>query len=411
VKPFGVALIGALFAWPLLQAYRRGRAARPLQRWQDQPWPARWPHVTVIIPAWEENGTLEACLERVSKLDYPNYEVILAAGGNDGTYEIAERMSRQNRRFRVIRQRSAGGKNGAMNDAVRQASGEVLVFLDADSIVSPFWLKSLVAALGNCESSEVYAASTGRVVAAQRTLVARVGEMNQTLEYEARGRVSLQGSGSMAIWRWAWDRVGAIPEGAYADDWDLNARIHHAGMRVSYAPTAVVWSERPATLAQWWQNELRWRRIHLTSLIRIARAEMPDTWSAARALYPYLVGWSFVTLASAALAQRLLPARPRLAGSAWLAVTATALARELAGAVETAAYTGNPAWLAAAPVIPVLTVTGWIASVVATLTSRRAPLHFKGPRSRPPAWRSTESEPRSDLPQVNGEEAVAEMIA
>jgi cellulose synthase/poly-beta-1,6-N-acetylglucosamine synthase-like glycosyltransferase len=338
----------------------------------------------VIIPAWRERGTLEACLASIRRVDYPVYEIIVAAGGADGTLDAAERLSRQDPRMLVIPQRPAGGKNGAMNDAVRAATGDALVFLDADGLVSPSWLKALIAGLGPAPGGPAFAASTGRFVAARRTLIARAGEMSQVLEYESRGRVSLQGSGSMALWRTAWDAVGALPEGPYADDWDLNARLRHARLAVSYAPSAVVLTERPHTIGQWWSNELRWRRIHLASLLRIARAEMPDAVAAARSLYPYIAGWAFMALGAAALIGRLLPGASRRVESLWWVVVAPALSREVAGVVETVVYTGDMRWMSVALVSPILTVLGWIAAVIATLTVRRAPIHFKGPRQWTP---------------------------
>jgi glycosyltransferase involved in cell wall biosynthesis len=384
VNPLVRGVAAALSALPFMVACWRGRSARSEQRWQHLHNPEIWPSVSVIIPAWCERGTLEACLAAVRQLDYPEYEIIVAAGGPDGTLEAAMRLSRRDPRIRIVPQRPTAGKNGAMNDAVRAAAGEALVFLDADGLVSPSWLKALVAGLGPASEARAYAASTGRFVSARRTLIARAGEMSQVLEYESRGRVSLQGSGSMALWRTAWDVVGELPEGPYADDWDLNARLRHADLAVSYAPNAIVLTERPHSLAQWWSNELRWRRIHLGSLLRVARAEMPDSAAAARSLYPYIAGWAFVAFSAAALMGRLLPRASRISGSLWCVVAAPALSREVAGVVETAVYTGDPRWLSVALVTPALTVLGWIAAVIASLTVRRAPIHFKGPRQWSP---------------------------
>jgi cellulose synthase/poly-beta-1,6-N-acetylglucosamine synthase-like glycosyltransferase len=380
VKAYALAAVAAGTVLPLLAAYCRGRAARGLVRWRNQPAPAEWPTVSVIIPAWRERGTLDDCLTHVRRVDYPPFEIIVAAGGLDGTYERALRVSEEDRRIRVIPQRAEGGKNGAMNDAVPTSTGAVLVFLDADSEVSPGWLKALVAALGSDGCGEGYAASTGRLVPMRRTLISRLGEMGQALEYEARGRVSLQGSSSVAVRRAAWDAVGELPEGPYADDWDLNARLHHAGMQVSYARAAVVRTEAPATLREWWANELRWRRIHLTSLLRVARAKMTDKRSAVRALYPYIAGWTIALLGAAALALRLLGWKSRLLESAWLLLAAPALAREMSGALETTAFSGDASWLSELAVIPGLTALGWVAAVIATVTRHRAPIHFKGPR-------------------------------
>jgi cellulose synthase/poly-beta-1,6-N-acetylglucosamine synthase-like glycosyltransferase len=361
---------------PLVRAYHRGLIARPLRRWQHAPPPARWPSVSIIIPAWRERGTLEACLSQLRNLDYEDYEAIVVAGGPDGTLETACEHSRLDPHVRVMYQRKSGGKNGAMNDGARRASKEVLVFLDADAFVAPDWLKCLVAALGTD-----YAASTGRFRPTRRTLVSLAGEMSQVLENEARGRVILQGSGSMAVRRSAFEAVGRIPEGRYADDWALSALLQQAGYRLAYAPCALLYSERPATLREWWGNELRWRRMHLLTLFGVARAELRGPVAAAKALYPYATAWGVVSLSAAAIIGRLTGFKYQgTTEAAWAALVGMALMREVAGAAETAAYTGRAAWIKTAVIVPVLTCCSWVASAIATVTTGKARLHFKGPR-------------------------------
>jgi cellulose synthase/poly-beta-1,6-N-acetylglucosamine synthase-like glycosyltransferase len=333
--------------------------------------------VSIIIPAWQERGTLIACLTALSHEQYDaSCEIIVVAGGSDDTLEAARSYALCDKRIRVVPQRSGGGKNGAMNDGARIASGEVLVFLDADTFVTTNWLRSLVSALGTD-----FAASTGKYLARHRTLIALTGEMSQLLENEARGRVLLQGSGGMAIRRQVFDTVGGIPEGRYADDWALSKRLLHAGYQIAYAPSAVSWSERPADLDEWWRNELRWRRIHLLSLFSVARTELDSPLSALLTLYPYLSAWAGVSATLAMLVARRfrLPLRPYIE-TGWLAVATMSIVREAAGPFETVAYTGQAGWLRTAAVLPVLTMLGWTATALATLTTHRANLHFKGPR-------------------------------
>ncbi|MGE5602491.1 MAG: glycosyltransferase [Nitrososphaerales archaeon] len=379
------SVIAGLTLMAIFQGVRaalRGRAAQRAERWQHPSAPAAWPSVSIILPAWRERGTLESCLTRLRKIDYEDYEVIVVAGGPDGTFKAANRSARHDPRITVMRQRATGGKNGAINDGARRASKEVLVFIDADALVTREWLKALVAPLADGYDGGLYDASTGKYAPVRRTLISEVGEMSQVLENEARGRVILQGSGGMAVRRSAFDAIGGIPEGRYADDWALSARLQEQGYRLAYAPGAFEYTERPATLGEWWANEVRWRRLHLLTLFEVAPGELRTPISAAKALYPYAAAWTVVILTAAAVVARACRLGYRAAAEvAWAAVVGAVVTRELAGAVETAAYAGQTRWLRTMAVIPVLTVLGWLASVFATLTTGKAGLHFKGPRS------------------------------
>jgi len=83
--------------------------------------------ISVIIPAFNEAGTLESFLRNL--LGEPgDFEVILADGGSsDGTLEVL-------RRFPEVRlARSGGGRARQMNEGARHARGEAFFFLHADT--------------------------------------------------------------------------------------------------------------------------------------------------------------------------------------------------------------------------------------------------------------------------------------
>src|SRR5580700_8235462 len=114
------------------------------------------PLVSIIVPARNEEETIEQALNTLLALDYDNYEVIAVNDrSTDSTGEIMERISQnprfsQNqgetghpdfRSFRVVHHRElpAGwlGKTHAMWTAANHATGEWLLFTDADVLFKP----------------------------------------------------------------------------------------------------------------------------------------------------------------------------------------------------------------------------------------------------------------------------------
>lgn len=103
----------------------------------DQP-----PRVTAIIPAKDEESTLEGCLKSVASQSYPNLEVLVVDDrSTDGTPEIARRFARTDPRFRVLTLTELPpgwtGKTHALQVASREARGDWLWFLDADTRHQP----------------------------------------------------------------------------------------------------------------------------------------------------------------------------------------------------------------------------------------------------------------------------------
>ena len=95
------------------------------------------PPVSVIIPARNEAGTIEAALRSVAGQDYPRFEVIvLDDRSDDATGAIIDRMASELPGLRAVHVRDVPpgwlGKNHALWVGAGQAKGELLLFTDAD---------------------------------------------------------------------------------------------------------------------------------------------------------------------------------------------------------------------------------------------------------------------------------------
>lgn len=105
----------------------------------------RFPAITVIIAAYNEADGIIKKLENVLASDYPQdqLEIIVASDGStDGTNGLVESFKAPAVRLLDLPRL---GKNIAINEAVKIARGEILIFTDADSILYPDSLMRLVA--------------------------------------------------------------------------------------------------------------------------------------------------------------------------------------------------------------------------------------------------------------------------
>ncbi len=102
------------------------------------------PSVSVVIAAYNEEASITERLDNLLELDYPRdrLEVIVASdGSDDATERIVEGYAGLGVRLLSLPRR---GKIHALNDAVAVASGEILVFSDANSIYDRQALRTLV---------------------------------------------------------------------------------------------------------------------------------------------------------------------------------------------------------------------------------------------------------------------------
>ncbi|MFL9484251.1 glycosyltransferase family 2 protein [Chitinophagaceae bacterium LWZ2-11] len=97
--------------------------------------------ISIIIPLLNEEESLpELCswIERVVKENNYSYEVILIDDGStDNSWDVIEKIARQNNCFKGIKMQRNYGKSAALNEGFRAAQGDVVITMDADMQDSP----------------------------------------------------------------------------------------------------------------------------------------------------------------------------------------------------------------------------------------------------------------------------------
>jgi hypothetical protein len=108
------------------------------------------PRVSIIVPARNEAAMIETAVRSLLAIDYPNYELIVVDDrSEDATGEILDRLKAEHGARLVVvhvRELPPGwlGKTHAMWSAARQATGEWILFSDADVVHAPEALRRAV---------------------------------------------------------------------------------------------------------------------------------------------------------------------------------------------------------------------------------------------------------------------------
>ena len=108
------------------------------------------PMVSVVVCAHNAIATIRECLNSLTRLNYPNYEVIVIDDGStDGTGQLCTAVGA--RLLRIER----GGLSRARNEGINAARGSIVAFIDADAYPDPDWLYFAVTALDEQQSAAV----------------------------------------------------------------------------------------------------------------------------------------------------------------------------------------------------------------------------------------------------------------
>ncbi len=218
------------------------------------------PPVTVLVPAFNEAVGIAATVRSIVGSDYPPVEVIVIDDGStDGTADIVEGLGLAG--VRVVRQLNAG-KATALTRGIDQASHDVIVMVDGDTVFEPDALRWLVQPLTD---SRVGAVSGNTKVGNRRGLLGRWQHLEYVVGFNLDRRLydllrcmpTVPGAIG-AFRRTALRQVGGVSSDTLAEDTDLTMAVSRAGWRVVYEERAIAWTEAPATLTALWRQRYRW---------------------------------------------------------------------------------------------------------------------------------------------------------
>ena len=220
------------------------------------------PAVSVIIPAYNEEKVIVDSIARVLASDYPALELIVADDGSkDRTSALVAEHYGADDRVRLMTLTN-GGKASALNRALKAATGEVVVALDADTQFLPDTIAKLVRWFAD---PRIGAVAGNARVGNRVNLITRW----QSIEYvtaqnverralDAIGAITVV-PGAVGAWRReALDAVGGYPEDTLAEDQDLTIAIQRKGWLVAYDVEAIALTEAPETFRALGKQRYRW---------------------------------------------------------------------------------------------------------------------------------------------------------
>ena len=212
---------------------------------------------TVVIPAHNEEQVIAKALGALELACGPDVEVIVVDDGStDATAEIAAAFP-----VTVIRQPQLG-KAEALNTSTAAARGDVIVVLDADTVLDPDFLDAVAPHFAD---PAVGAVAGNIKVGNRRSILARL----QALEYivsldidrraqDVLGVIAVVPGAAGAFRRAALIDVGGYPSDTLVEDADLTVGLLRGGWRLHYEPAALAYTEAPEAVADAMRQRRRW---------------------------------------------------------------------------------------------------------------------------------------------------------
>ena len=355
------------------QRQRRRDQARAIAIATPDPAPLLLPQVTpfvsVLGAAWNEARLLPDFVASFRALDYPNRELVLCAGGDDGTFALAEGLANQPN-ITIVKQLPGEGKQAALRRALSHCQGEIIVLTDADCALDAQGFNHLIAPIIAGEAQ----ATSGR----WQPFAERMA--NPLVAYQAavdlyvdslRGELAdgLLGA-NCAVSRWALRETGDFfAEVATGTDYHLAQELWRMGYPIRFVWGSCVRAEYAEDWSNYQRRHARWLR---NILIHEHDLPLTDRLDSRRTLCTAAIGFAMLL---APLTGLFAPRRWRTAlYSLWLVGFVHALGarlRYLAFAHDLGAVTWRPATLLWLVPITLFDFYTWASSLFTMLNPRQ----------------------------------------
>lgn len=269
-------IIGCLY----FNAYQRGLKRGPLTS-------ADSPLVSILVPAHNEEATLQGAMASIAALHYHNFEVILIDDkSDDNTLAMMHTLQQKYSQLtvKIVAIPVNHGKANALNQGLKVAAGEYIMGIDSDSILDYQSLNEIVTTLN---TNPRIGAVAGKPVVRNRTTI--LGRL-QLLEYIGvidiikkaqaflTGRITTVSGVLVGFRRSALDSVGGWNPAVMTEDIDITWRMYRHGWLVRYEPRAICWILVPESIRNLIHQRQRWSRGGLEVLAGNWDVLLHGTW-------------------------------------------------------------------------------------------------------------------------------------
>ncbi len=237
---------------------------------QLQP-PSKFPLISVIIPAFNEEKVISSTIESTLEVDYPKKEIIVVDDGSkDNTLQLAKQYEKDG--VKVLHKKN-GGKASALNYGMTFAKGDIVSVLDADTIAGK---NSLM------EIAKVFADDENILgVAGNIKIRNKINWItwNQALEYitglqitrrafDMFGAIAIIPGALGAFRRAPLEGSGSYDKDTIVEDFDATLKVLKSGGIVKGTTKSLAFTEAPTTLGGLIRQRKRWYRGNLQVLFK-----------------------------------------------------------------------------------------------------------------------------------------------
>ncbi len=239
-----------------------------------------YPFVSILIPAYNKEETIEATINSVIDLEYPKdrYEIIIVDDGStDSTNEKIEDLIKTKHAVSILfKKQKNQGKAAALNWGLSQVKGEFFACLDADSTVEKDTLKKMMVFYSQHKENLVIVTPAMKVIKPESLLqkFQRVEYILAVFIQRLMGHIDCiyVAPGPFSLYRAEIIRkLGGFDEESITEDQEIAYRVQSYHFKIKQCPQAFVKTVAPRNAGEFYKQRNRWFKGSLLNLMKYKR--------------------------------------------------------------------------------------------------------------------------------------------
>jgi cellulose synthase/poly-beta-1,6-N-acetylglucosamine synthase-like glycosyltransferase len=230
------------------------------------------PSLTVLVPAFNEEGTISDTIKSLLNSDYPKdkLEIIVI---NDGSTDNTAKIVREFKGVKLFDKENTGKAN-SINQAIKKAKGDLIAIVDADSFPEELTLLKLANLLIDKKVGGVTSCILARN---KKTFLEKLQAVEYTVIVWARKLFEFVDSvsvtpGACSMYRKsAVVDVGGFDEENITEDIEICWNLISKGYKIRMNLSAFTWTSVPTKFKVWWNQRVRWYIGGMQTLFKYKR--------------------------------------------------------------------------------------------------------------------------------------------
>jgi len=220
------------------------------------------PKVSVLIPIYNEEGSVKKTLDSILITDYPKNKfeiIVIDDGSTDNSLKIAKTFEKKG--VKIFAKKVNGGKGSALNYGLKKCKGEVFISMDADTMIEPQTVKNMIRYF---KDKEVMSVTPAITTYKPTGILQRVQHAEYLLGLFLRKAFASVNAihitpGAFSAYRKSFtDKYGGYDEDNITEDLELSMRIQYHNYKIENSPIAPAYTIPPRRFSHLLKQRRRW---------------------------------------------------------------------------------------------------------------------------------------------------------